>query len=153
MAAAILNDERIDHTLEATALVHEAFLRLSESNRLFSSDDEFVAVAAAQMRHVLVDHARRTNAQKRGGGQRPASLDTSVFGVPAAAGRPIDLVDLDDLLRRLESLEPRQAQLVELHLFGSLPIDRAALLLGISERTAFNDWRMARAWLLSQLAD
>ncbi len=151
IAATILHDERTDHTLEATALVHEAFLRLSENNRTFSSDDEFVAVAAAQMRHVLVDHARRAKALKRGGAHRPASLDTSALGVPASAGRSVDLLDLDELLCRLETLEPRQARLVEMHLFGSLPIERAATLLGIAERTAFNDWRMARAWLLSQL--
>ncbi len=151
MAARLLGGEREDHTLEATALVHEAFLRLADGGATFASDDHFIAIAAQQMRRVLVDHARRTNALKRNGGRRPASIDSSLLAPPAETRLPIDLADFDDLLRRLESLEPRQARLVELHLFGDLPIERVAAMLDISERTAFSDWRMARAWLLAHL--
>ena len=151
IAQRFLSAERGDHSLQATALVHEAFLRLAEGRVEALSDEALVSLAAAQMRHVLVDHARRRNALKRNAGERPIRLDTTALGVEAPASHTVDLVVVDDLLRRLETLAPRQAKLVELHIFGDVPIDRAADLLGVSERTAFNDWRMARAWLLAAL--
>lgn len=151
LAAIFLRSERGDHTLEATALVHEAYLRMAPQGRTCASEEEFLSIAAAQMRHVLVDHARRTNAVKRNGGERPVTLDTSMLGVPGGSSRVIDLVEVDDALRRLEALEPRQSQLVELHLFGGMSVERASAMLGLSPRTGFNDWRMARAWLMNQL--
>ncbi len=153
IAQRFLKSERNDHSLQATALVHEAFLRLAKGGVAASSDEDLVSIAAAQMRHVLVDHARRRNALKRNAGGQPLRLDTTALGVEATASKAVDLADLDDLLCRLEALAPRQARLVELHIFADLPIDRAAQVLGISERTAFNDWRMARAWLLSAIQD
>ncbi|MFO0826794.1 MAG: ECF-type sigma factor [Phycisphaerales bacterium] len=150
LAAQFLRDERPERLLQATALVHEAFVRLRESGRSYATEGEFLAIAAAQMRHVLVDYARRSSAIKRGGGAAPVTLDSRVLGVPART--PFGLLDVDDALRRLAELDRRQGQLAELHLFGSLTIEEAADLLSISPRTAFNDWRAARAWLLAELA-
>ena len=108
------------------------------------------AVAAAQMRHVLVDWARKANAAKRGGGATPVTLDSRVFGLVSRA--PFSMIDVDDALMRLSELDERQGRIAELHLFGALSIEEAAQAIGISVRTAFSDWRIARAWLLKELA-
>lgn len=150
LAAHFLRDERRQRLLQPTALVHEAFVRLRESDRPYATEGEFLAIAGAQMRHVLVDYARRASAAKRGGGATPLTLDSGVLGVPARP--PFGLVEVDDALRRLAKLDPRQGKLAEMHLFGSLSVEEAADLLSISPRTAFNDWRAARAWLLAELA-
>ena len=150
LAAAFIRAEQSKRLLQATALVHEAFMRLSETERTYQSEAEFLSIAAAQMRRVLVDYARKDNAAKRGSGRLPLTLDARALGVLARA--PFELVDVDDALVRLTELDPRQGKLAELHLFGSMTIEEAALLMGISSRTAFNDWRAARAWLLKELA-
>ncbi len=150
LAAAFIRAEQSKRLLQATALVHEAFMRLSETERTYESEGEFLAIAAAQMRRVLVDYARREQAAKRGSGRPPVTLDARALGVLSQA--PFEVVDVDDALARLTELDPRQGKIAELHLFGSMTIDEAALLLGISSRTAFNDWRAGRAWLLKELA-
>ena len=150
LAAAFIRAEQSKRLLQATALVHEAFMRLSETERMYQNEGEFLSIAAAQMRRVLVDYARKENAAKRGNGRLPLTLDARALGVLARA--PFELVDVDDALVRLTELDPRQGKLAELHLFGSMTIEEAALLLGISPRTAFNDWRAARAWLLKELS-
>lgn len=149
LADGFVRNERSNRLLQATALVHEAFVRLSEGTRRYASEAEFVAIAATQMRHVLVDSARRAHAIKRGGGSEPVTLDSKILG--ASDHPPLDVVELDDALAALAELDERQARLVELHLFGGMSIEDAAVFLGISARTAFNDWRAARAWLLMEL--
>jgi RNA polymerase sigma-70 factor (ECF subfamily) len=150
LAAAFIRAEQSKRLLQATALVHEAFMRLSDSDRAYQSEGEFLAIAAAQMRHVLVDYARKDRATKRGSGRLPLTLDARALGVLARA--PFELIEVDDALVRLTELDPRQGKIAELHLFGSMTIEEAALLLGISARTAFNDWRVARAWLIKELS-
>lgn len=150
LAAQFIRAERSKRLLQATALVHEAFLRLSERDREFADEREFLAIAATQMRHVLVDYARRALTAKRGSGDEPVTLDSQILGGSGHAS--FDLVDVDDSLKRLMELDARQGHLAELHLFGGLTIDETAMLLGISPRTAFSDWRAARAWLLKELA-
>ncbi|MBL9119537.1 MAG: RNA polymerase subunit sigma-70 [Phycisphaerae bacterium] len=150
LAAAFIRAEQSKRLLQATALVHEAFMRLSESERTYQNEGEFLSIAAAQMRRVLVDYARKENAAKRGNGRPPLTLDARALGVLARA--PFELVDVDDALVRLTELDTRQGKIAELHLFGAMSIDEAALLLGISSRTAFNDWRAGRAWLLKELS-
>jgi len=150
LAAQFIRAEQSARLLQATALVHEAFVRLSENERKYTSEGEFLAIAAAQMRHVLVDFARRAAAAKRGSGELPLSLDSRALGLHVR--EPFQIADVDDAMLRLAQLDARQGKLAELHLFGALTIEEAALLLGISPRTAFNDWRAARAWLLKELA-
>jgi RNA polymerase sigma-70 factor, ECF subfamily len=156
LAAAYLRQERPNHTLQPTALVHETYVRLSGSrNWPWKSEAEFVAIAASVMRKVLVDHARRHVAEKRGGNRAAAHI--TIDQIPDAAhpselNNPIDLLDLEQVLTRLEQLNPRQARLVEMRYFGGLSIEAAAQFMDISPRTAAYDWRMARAWLLNELA-
>lgn len=149
LAADLIRGEASRRHLQATALVHEAFVRLSEGERRFASEQEFLAIAAAQMRHVLVDAARRARAAKRGRGEEPITFDSRILGAPS--GPAIDLIELDEALSRLAALDPRQARLIEMHVFGGMPIEQAATCLEISVRTAFGDWRAARAWLLKEL--
>ena len=140
-----LRGERREHTLEPTALVHEAYLRLVEQRRLaWQSRDHFVAVAATMMRRVLLNHARERLAGKRGGGEMPVSLE--VVG-DLGGRRPAEIVALDDALRSLAQAEPRLAQVVELRLFGGLTIRETARYLEISPATLKRDWQLARAWL------
>jgi len=137
-----------DHTLQPTALVHEAFLRMiDQSSVQWHSRAHFVAVAATAMRQILTDHARRKRADKRGGGQQRIGLD----GVSGDAGREIDVVALDDALERLAQLDPRRHRVVELRYFGGLSVEDVASLLGVSVTTVEADWRGARAWLSVQL--
>jgi RNA polymerase sigma-70 factor, ECF subfamily len=150
LAAQFVRAERSDRGLQPTALVHEAFVRLSERERNYASEGELLAIASAQMRNVLVDWSRRANAAKRGGGASPITLDSRIFGLAERA--PFEMIDVDDALNRLSELDQRQGRIAELHLFGALSIEEAADAIGISARTAFNDWRIARAWLLKELA-
>lgn len=151
LAAHYLQQERVGHTLQPTALVHEAYLRLAEQTRAkWQSKAHFVAVAAEIMRRVLVDHARAAGALKRGGPNRRVTLDTSAID----SERPeIDLLALDDALKRLAALEERHARVVELRFFGGLSVPQTAEILGVSTRSVENDWHMARAWLRRELTD
>jgi RNA polymerase sigma factor (TIGR02999 family) len=149
MAARYLGSERRGHTLQATALLHEAYLRLADQRQTQWRDRKhFFAIAAAMMRRILVDHARGRRAAKRGRGVRPVSLhDVAVLG----DARDADLVALDEALIELERLAPEQGQVVELSFFGGLTHSEIADLLGVSVPTVGRRWRMARAWLFRYL--
>jgi RNA polymerase sigma factor (TIGR02999 family) len=152
IAAQKMRSERADHTLQPTALVNEAFLRLVDQTRVqWQGRAHFCAVAASMMRRILVDHARRRDADKRGAGQRPVVLDEAF--APSGGQNPVDIVALDDLLNRLAELNERHARVVELRFFGGLTVEETAHALGISPATVKNDWRAARAWLLIHLVD
>ena len=140
-----LSQQRSDHTLQATALVHEAFLRLVNRKPAHLHDrTHFFALAAQMMRQILVDHARARNAAKRGGGNLTVLLDHDA-GVDSSVN--LDLIQLDSAMKRLAELDPRQAQLVELRFFGGLSIEEAAEVMEISPATAKREWATARVWL------
>ena len=146
LAAARMADERPDHTFNATALVHEAYLRLvGGANRpTWEHRRQFLAAAAEAMRRILVDHARRVRAEKRGGSRDRVPLD----GLPSAtAGDPTDWVDVDDALGRLAALDSGAADVARLKVFGAASVEEAADLLGMSRASAYRDWAFARAWL------
>ncbi len=146
IAAGYMRQERADHTLQTTALVHEAYLRLSSRDvQSFPSRADFFAAAAQAIRRVLIDHARARNAIKRGGAQ-PQRLQVAADEL-AAGDAGIDLLDLDTALNQLADLSPRQARVVELRFFGGMSEEEIAQTLGISRRTTQEDWRGARAWL------
>jgi RNA polymerase sigma factor (TIGR02999 family) len=149
LAAHYLQTERPGHTLQPTALVHELYLKLFSAGPVQLQDREhFLALAARQLRRIIVDYARNKHAQKRGGPQATISLDdVSPFAIPTD-GR---VVDLDLALQRLETLDPRAAQVVELRFFGGLTDDEVAKTLSISPATVKRDWDFARSWLLSQM--
>lgn len=149
LASSFLRRERHDHTLQATALVHEAFLRLSSQNkRQWESRAQFIGFAARSMRQILVDHARNSNAAKR---TRPPGEVGLEHGVTAYQERTDDLLALDAALQRLAELSERQSRVVELRFFGGLTVEAVAQLLGISEKTVKREWSLARAWLYSEL--
>jgi RNA polymerase sigma factor (TIGR02999 family) len=149
-AARCLRRERPDHTLQTTALVHEGYMRLVDQRRVEWQDRaHFFAIAARVMRQVLVDHARRRNADKRGGAEDALPLDEAL--AVGAEEPPVDLVALDEALGRLEALSARQARVVELRYFGGLSVEETAEVLGVSPATVKNDWAASRAWLRRQL--
>ena len=141
--------ERSDHTLSTTALVHEAYFRLVDLDRVEWQDRaHFCAVAAQAMRRILVDYARRRNAQKRGGGQSHLSLDENRIAVDDQAEL---VLSLDQALTRLAALDERLALVVEYRYFGGLNEEEAAEVLGVSARTVRRDWSKAKAWLFKEL--
>jgi RNA polymerase sigma-70 factor, ECF subfamily len=147
LARGYFRDEKADHTLQATALVHEAYLRLVDVRyRGFESRRQFVGFAAALMRRILVDHARERRAQKRGGYK--TTLDESIAVSPA---EEVDVLALDEALSRLEAIDPDQSRVVELRYFGGLSIEETAELLEISAPTVKRRWSSARAWLKREL--
>jgi RNA polymerase sigma factor (TIGR02999 family) len=142
LAGRQLGRERADHTLHATALVHEAYLKLAAGTSLNAIDRaHFLAIAARAMRQVLVEHARRRNAEKRGGGWQRTTLGD---GDSAAEFNPDEMLALD---RALAELEPRQREVVEYRFFGGMEEQEIAAVLDVSERTVRRDWVKARAWL------
>jgi RNA polymerase sigma factor (TIGR02999 family) len=150
IAAARLRGERSGHTLQPTALVHEAYLRLSEQRRRqWKERRQFFAVASRVMRQVLVDHARARQAAKRGGEATRIEV-TSLGEIPAPA-EVFDVLPLDEALTRLAALQPRLARVVELRFFGGLEVEETAALLDCSPRTVKRDWALARAWLVREL--
>jgi RNA polymerase sigma-70 factor, ECF subfamily len=151
LAEAAMRRERPDHTLQATALVHETYVRLADDGGRFENRAHFFGVAASAMRRVLVDHARARRAQKRGGGDALVSVE-DLDSLPGGAAGSVDLVALDDALSRLAALDPRQAQVVELRFFGGLSVEETATLLDMSPRTIKREWQVARAWLKRELA-
>jgi RNA polymerase sigma factor (TIGR02999 family) len=149
-ARGYLRNERSGHTLQPTALVHEVYLRLVDQSRVkWQNRAHFFGVAARAMREILVDHARKRQARKRGGPDSPISIEDVN---PAAAPRNIDLLDLDRTLKRLATLDERQARLVELRVFGGLTIDEAAEVLEISPATVSREWRHAETWLHKEMS-
>jgi RNA polymerase sigma factor (TIGR02999 family) len=144
-----LRRERPDHTLQPTALVHEAYLKLIDQTRVdWQNRAHFFGVAAQLMRRILVDHARRHQAEKRGGFQQRLSLDEAV---DYSQTRDVDLVKLDDALTALAKFDARQSRIVELRFFGGLTIEETAEALGISPATVKVDWSMAKAWLRREI--
>jgi RNA polymerase sigma factor (TIGR02999 family) len=149
IAARQLRRERVAHSLQPTALVHEAYLRLVDQRHVgWQSRAHFFGVAAQIMRRILVDHARRHKAGKRGEGVRSVSIDEA-REVPA--GNEIPILALDHALGRLEKLDAELARIVELRAFGGLTIEEAAHVLNVSPSTAKRDWRTAKAWLTREL--
>jgi len=161
MAASMMRRERTDHTLQPSALAHEAYIRLQNAGT-WASRAHFFAAAARAIRHVLIEHARKHHAAKRhapgqriaiedvdtiraGGGASGNSLMTAGLGGASNAG--VDLLELDQALRDLEALDRRLHRVVELRFFGGLTMDEIAAALGVSKRTVESDWSIARAWL------
>lgn len=150
LAKDYLRDERSDHTLQPTALVHEAYLRLTGGRPIvWHNRSQFFSIAAQVMRHILVDHARKHTAGKRGSGVGKLSLDEAI---DMAADRNIDLVALDDALATLALLDAEQSKIVELRFFGGLNIGEIAEILHVSEMTVSRKWKTAKVWLHQQVS-
>lgn len=149
LAGALMAGERRQHTLQPTALVHEAWMRMRGGEDLREADRaRFVGVAAKAMRRVLIDHARRRNAEKRSGGRAQEPLDVALA---AYAENGPDLLDLDAALARLEALDPQLSKIIELRFFGGSSNDETAAVLGVSTRTVERGWKTAQAWLRSEI--
>ncbi len=149
LAACYLRRERAGHTLQPTALVNEAYLRLVEqSDPPWNGRAHFLGIAARAMRQVLVDHARRKGAQRRGGARPQLTLDEAIV---YSNEQPGDLLAVDELLNRLAEFDPQQARVVELRIFGGLTIEETAEALDISPATVKRDWAMAKAWLTREI--
>lgn len=149
LARAYMARERRDHTLQTTALVNEAFIRLTDARKVEWHDRaHFFAVSARMMRRVLVDHARGRGSHKRGGQAARVSLDEAPLVAPE---RDDAVLALDDALKVLETVDPRRARVVELRFFGGLNIDETAVVLQVSSQTIKRDWRLAKAWLSREL--
>src|SRR6476646_247564 len=150
LAQRYLRRERSDHTLQSTALVHEAYLKMvDQKNVRWQNRAHFFGVAAQSIRHILVDHARSHLAAKRGAGAAKLSLDEAI-GVPEK--REVDLLALDQALEGLAVLDPQQGRIVELRFFGGLSIEETAEVLHISPATVKRDWVMAKAWLYREMS-
>ena len=149
MAHRQMANERGDHTLQATALVNEAFLRMKNGiPAKWRSRAQFFAVAAQMMRHILVDYARRHTRAKRGGGAVQVTLDDAML---VSSDKADELLALDDALRKLEQFDPRKSQVATMRFFAGLSVVETAEALRISEETVTRDWRLARAWLRTEL--
>ncbi|HET7903088.1 MAG TPA: ECF-type sigma factor [Candidatus Eisenbacteria bacterium] len=149
IADAYMHRERSGHTLQPTALVHEAYLKLVEGPSVaWQGRSHFLGIAARAMRQILVDHARRKGAAKRGGGFERVTLDESDL---AGGGGALDLLDLDEALRRFAALDDRAARVVEMRVFGGMTAAESAGVLGVSSRTVEHDWSVARLWLGREL--
>jgi RNA polymerase sigma factor (TIGR02999 family) len=149
LAARRLRQEQPDHTIQATALVHEAYLRLiDQRNVRWQNRAHFFGIAAQMMRRILVDYARNQHAVKRGGDRYKVTLDEKIALLEE---RNLDLVALDDALNLLASIDARKSQLVELRFFAGLTIEETAEVLGISVATAKRDWTMAKVWLYREV--
>lgn len=151
LAGNYLRRETPGHTLQPTALVHEAFLKLSRQRKTdWQGRTHFFAVAAQVMRRILVDHARSARRQKRGGGRKRISLDEQLVLTRECDE---DLIAVDDALNQLADVDPRQARIVEMRFFAGMTMDEVAAALQVSKRTIERDWTMVRAWLRQQLSE
>ena len=149
-AARFLSRERRDHTLQTTALINEAFLKLIDQREVnWESRTHFFAIAANLMRRILVDYARAKKREKRGGDAVKLPLEEAVL--VAGKEKNVDLIGLDEALTRLEKIDERQARIVELRYFADLTLEETAKTLGISRTTVADDWAMAKAWLRREL--
>ena len=148
LAASYMRRERTDHTLQATALINEAYLRLARGDEEWNNREHFIGMAANVMRHVLVDYARAHKAQQRDGGMKRIELREDLA---VSAEKLEEVVALDEALSALGRLQPRQAKVVELRYFGGLSLEQIASLLGVSERSVKRDWALARIWLFREL--
>jgi len=150
-ASRYLRRERRGHSLQTTALINEAFLRLIDAREVHWQDRaHFFAIAANLMRRVLVDHARRRDAEKRGGSALRLTLDEALA---VAKETDVDLLAIDEALDRLAKIDPQQARVVELRFFSGLTVDETAAALGVSPKTVKRDWSVARAWLCREIGD
>lgn len=149
LAANYLRRERPDHTLQPTALVHEAYLRLVDQTRVnWQNRAHFFGIAAQIMRRLLVDHARRHNAEKRGHDFQKLSLDENI---DRAVERSTELIALDDALKALAAFDPQKARVVELRYFGGLSVEETADVMGVTATTIKRHWRFAKAWLHGEM--
>jgi RNA polymerase sigma-70 factor (ECF subfamily) len=149
VASNYLRRERADHTLQPTALVHESYLRLVNQRSVdWTNRLQFLSIAARMMRRILLDHAQARSAEKRGGGEPKLELDAALEFYDQ---RAISITAVDDALRGLEALDPRQAQVVELRFFGGLTIAETAELMALSEATVKREWMTARRWLQREI--
>jgi RNA polymerase sigma factor (TIGR02999 family) len=150
LAAHRMSGERADHTLQPTALVHEAYLLLVKQKVGWQNKAHFFAVAAQVMRRVLIDHARTNLRKKRGGDQIKLSLDDVYL---FSEDKPDEILALDESLKSLAERDPRQSSIVEMRFFGGLELKEIAAILGISEKTVKRDWQMAKMWLYADLRE
>lgn len=149
MADRYLRQERPDHTLQPTALVHEAYLRMVDQSRVsWQNRAHFFGVAAQMMRRILVDHAKTKRRNKRGGAAVRLSLDEALT---ISKGRAADLVALDEALESLAQIDERKSRMVELRFFGGLSVEETAEVLGVSPQTVLRDWKLAKAWLYHEI--
>jgi RNA polymerase sigma-70 factor, ECF subfamily len=149
LASRYLQRERRDHTLQTTALVHEAYLRLADQREVhWKNREQFLGVAAQLMRRILVDHSRGHDAQKRGKGFEKVFLEEAE---EVSKGKAADVIALDEALTRLAEFDPQQARLVEMRFFGGLSIEEAAGVLGVSRTTVKRNWNLGKAWLAREL--
>lgn len=149
-AARHLRRERVNHTLQPTALVNEAFMRLiDQRNQRWQNRAHFFGIASQAMRRILVDHARGQARLKRGGPKAQVTLDEGMLSADAA---PVDVLDLDEALTRLEQIDERQARVVELRFFGALSVEETAEVMKLSPATVKREWSMAKAWLYAELS-
>lgn len=138
-----------NETLNTTAILHEAYLKLVGSESDYENKKHFLAVASKAMRHLLISYAERQSAQKRGGSETPLSLDEALFVPEQQSG---ELLALDEALKRFEAIDPRAAEVVECRFFGGLDAEETAVVLGVSRRTVTRDWAAAKAWLYAELS-
>jgi RNA polymerase sigma factor (TIGR02999 family) len=149
LAAHFLRDERVGHTLQPTALVHEAYLRLVGQNRAgWQNRAQFMGVAAQVMRRILVDYARQRVAAKRGGGVAPVDFEAPEISVEQSE----EMLAVDEALARLAALDPQQGRVVEMRYFGGMTVEETAEALDIAPRTVKRDWAMAKAWLRVEIS-
>lgn len=148
LAASYLRHERTGHTLQSTALVHEAYLRLVDQKVSWQNRAHFLGIAAQTMRRILLDHAKRRSAAKRGGGEFTLRVDESVL---AGKDRDLNLLALDNALSELEKIDPVRSRIVEMRFFGGLSNEEAAEVLGVSAPTVQRQWAGARAWLFKAM--
>jgi RNA polymerase sigma factor (TIGR02999 family) len=149
IALACMKGERPGHTLQATALVNEAYLRLIDVRRVdWQNRAHFFAMSARLMRRILVDFARSKQYKKRGAGVTRVTFSEEL---PVASGRPDELVAIDDALKTLDQLDPRKGRVVELRFFGGLSVEETAEVLAISPATVLRDWKLAKAWLSREI--
>lgn len=144
LARSYFRRERGEHTLQPTALVHEAYIRLVDQRAPMENRGHFLAVAATQMRRILLDYARKHDAARRGGGGQKVMLEDTMA---ISAQRPVDMIALDKALIKLADLDPSQAHLVELRFFGGLSVEETAEIMGVSSATVKRSWSSARAFL------
>ena len=142
--------ERPDHTMQTTALIHEAYLRLVDQNQVrWQHQAHFFGIAARLMRQILIEHARSRTRAKRGGGVGTISLDEAAI---VSQARATELLALDDALERLATIAPRKSRVVELRFFGGLSVEEAAIVLNVAPNTVLRDWRLAKAWLHREIS-
>lgn len=151
LAGSYLRRERSDHTLQPTALVHEAYIKLIDQTQVkWQNRAHFFGIAANIMRRILVDYARQHKAEKRGGAAEKMPLEEEILIV--SEGKSAELLALDEALENLAKIDPQKSKIVELRYFGGLSVEETAEVLGVSEITVKRHWRMAKAWLYGQLS-